>query len=140
MAYKQKRKLNTQIEIAFILIYKNRNCSICNLYKVLFDIGLADQDYRNFEENNKLWDLYLKECNLFTNIVMLNKNMINNQFIKLDDYKKNHIILYAHDKQLYKPICNKINRIKIISIPGYCFDNIPVTFQLNSSNGTSMLL
>jgi hypothetical protein len=96
------------------------------------DLLLADSDFKALEilENDSL--LLLKECIQFVNTMKLFTEN-HDRFMRIKDFKKNDVIIYTANGQIYAPTCSKISNITVASLAA-CYEDIPAYFRFKEKN------
>ena len=95
----------------------------------LVDLTLADEDFKALELLNDEKDNLLRECKMFKSMLKI-FSFNNDKFMRVNDFKNNEIIVYAHLGQIYFPRCTKIKELNLITKVG-CYEELPVTFYID---------
>ena len=59
-------------------------------------------------------------------------SFVNDEFIRVKDFKQNEVILYSTFGQIFKPKCLKIEKITLVN-SDFCFKDIPIEFSLGTN-------
>jgi hypothetical protein len=94
------------------------------------DLALADEDFRALELIEDERVTLFRECNLFRTQLSL-FSFSDNAFLRIKDFKENELILYTMNSQVYKPSCEKISKIRLITTD-ICYKHIPIQFSMDT--------
>ena len=97
----------------------------------LFDLALADEDFRAFDLVDDEKKTLLKECNTFVSLLKI-FSVSNDEFIRINDFKNDELVLYSAMGQIFRPRCDKVESISLTQSDG-CYKDIPVNFTLGKA-------
>ena len=94
---------------------------------VLVEMLLADEDYNNAIDTQRVVALRARECLIFRTFLQL-FSLIDNQFMITVDLNGISTVLHSFRGNVYIPICKVVTEITVASFSSTCFTDIPVSF------------
>ena len=104
----------------------------------LMDLSLADEDFRALELINAEKNILMRECNIFSSFLKIFSN-INDEYLRIKDFKNNEIIVYSAAGHIFKPKCINIESVTIIPPTSRCYKDIQVNFTLGGETKQGFL-
>ena len=92
---------------------------------------LSEEDFTEVVNVAEMRKNRYHECKLFELILKLYIGL-GDKFFKVQDFKKNDIVLYVKDHIMYKPKCDSISVITIVNNTNKCYNEIPIIFNYNN--------
>ncbi len=68
-------------------------------------------------------------CNIFLS-KLKNFSLLENEFLRIKDFKGNELVLFTSNGQVYKPKCVKIDKIILVDSE-LCYKDIPIKFYVS---------
>ncbi len=80
----------------------------------------------------------MRECNIFSSFLKIFSN-INDEYLRIKDFKNNEIIVYSAAGHIFKPKCINIESVTIIPPTSRCYKDIQVNFTLGGETKQGFL-